>query len=92
MLFPLRHNHELYDFVVIVLKNFQLFAMEAGAQATVATSSVGGRSGKGEGDGGSCAKKKQLLIYTLLDLMHKSDFFFIVRIADIVVNITAAHL
>ena len=49
---------------MIVLTNFQHFAVEESHSSS---------------SSGSWAKRKQLLVYTLLDLMHKKDLHFLVR-------------
>lgn len=52
---------------LIVLYNFHLFAMEC---QTISTS-LGRHDGRQWGGGGTKASRKQQLIYTLLDLIHK---------------------
>jgi len=61
---------------IIVLYNFHLFAME---NAHAATSFIAKDFAEGGSGSGARSKNKQLLIYTLLDLMHRKDLYFLVR-------------
>ena len=61
---------------IIILYNFHLFAIENSHAATSFTAKDFAEGGSGSG---ARCKSRQLLIYTLLDLMHRKDLYFLVR-------------